>query len=140
MKAIFTKRVIAPILAFVLCICAAGAALAVEGRAVATRTIAVDTDEIITEGYRGVGTNHWSSPYGFGMNDAYQLVNEKRNNMQQPKYIRMLFMPQWIVDTTLPAEQQEYEWNNGIYHFDNIDVQNFSERLRCIKRVALRCF
>lgn len=130
MKKYFSKRIFSAIMALVLCFGVAGATFAVDSDQIATRSITVNTDNIITENYEGIGTNHWSSPYVLGMNDAFQLVNEKRNNMQQLKYVRMLFMPDWIIDTTLPAEQQEYEWNNGIYHFDNIDVQNFFRKVK----------
>ena len=133
MKAIFTKRVIAPILAFVLCICAAGAALAVEGRAVSTRIISVNTDVVVSENYAGVGNNHWSSPYISGMNDAYQTVNEKRTNTIKPAYMRMLFLPDWLVDTSLSSEEQQREWESGIYHFDNIEVINFFQKVKMYK-------
>ncbi|MBQ8203344.1 MAG: hypothetical protein IJZ75_03595 [Clostridia bacterium] len=133
MKNLLTKRLISVIIALALCISAAGVSSAVESNAATTRVITVDTNDIVNESYKGVGSNHWTSPYLYGMNDAYQLVNEKRNNMQQLKYVRMMFLPNWIIDTSLPEEQQKWEWENGIYHFDSIEAQNFFRKIKMYK-------
>ncbi len=130
MKNLFTRRLIAAIMAIVVCVSVAGASFAVGSNTMSTRTITVDTSNVINESYKGIGINHWTSPYVLDMNDAYQLVNEKRNNMQQLKYVRLLFMPNWLVDTTLPEEQQQYEWENGIYHFDNLNIENFFRKVK----------
>ena len=133
MKGLLTKRVISAVLALLLCICVAGAALAVEGKAITTRVITVNTEVVISENYAGVGNNHWSSPYISGMNDAYQTVNEKRTNTIKPAYMRMLFLPDWLVDTSLSSEEQQREWESGIYHFDNIEVINFFQKVKMYK-------
>ena len=93
MRNLFSKRLIASLLAVVLCVCIAGVSMAVEGRADTSRLITVDTNDVVNECYAGVGNNHWSSLYINGMNDAYQTVNEKRNNLQKMRYVRMLFLP-----------------------------------------------
>ena len=133
MKSFLTKRVISAVLALLLCVAVAGASLAVSGRAISTRIISVNTDVVVSENYAGVGNNHWSSPYISGMNDAYQTVNEKRTNTIKPAYMRMLFLPDWLVDTSLSSEEQQREWESGIYHFDNIEVINFFQKVKMYK-------
>ena len=133
MRKIFSKRLIASLLAVVLCVGVAGASLAVEGRAATTRLITVDTNNVVNECYAGVGNNHWSSLYINGMNDAYQTVNEKRNNLQKMRYVRMLFLPYFLIDDSLPLEQQEANWKNGIYNFDNPYFINFMSKVKMYK-------
>lgn len=107
--------------------------MAVEGRAASTRTIIVDTNNVVNECYAGVGNNHWSSLYINGMNDAYQTVNEKRNNLQKMRYVRMLFLPYFLIDDSLSLEQQEENWKNGIYNFDNPYFINFMSKVKMYK-------
>ena len=133
MKKLFTKRLLAGIMSLILCICVAGVAAAVEPRATATRTITVDTNTVVGEDYAGVGNNHWTSLYVSGMNDAYQTMNEKRTNVIKPAYMRMLFMPDWLVDTSLSSAEQQWEWENGIYHFENLEVVNFFQKVKMYK-------
>ena len=133
MKETLVKRLLAAVLALALCIGVAAVSSAVEGGAVATREIFVDTEDVVNGNFKGVGINHWTSLYMLGMNDAYQTVNEKRNNITKPAYVRMLFMPDWLVDTTLTSEQQQWEWENGIYHFDDPEVQNFFQKVKMYK-------
>ena len=142
MKCLPTKRVIFAVLALLLCICVAGAAGATAALDLgelgdillgSSRKITVDTNTIVSEDYAGLGNNHWSSPYISGMNDAYQTVNEKRTNTIKPAYMRMLFLPDWLVDTSLSSEEQQREWESGIYHFDNIEVINFFQKVKMYK-------
>ncbi len=132
MRNIFSKRLLAALLALIVCVSVAGASMAVESSAAETRTVTVDTNDVVNECWGGVGINHWTYLYETEnkMNDAFQTVSEKRNNIIKYKYVRMLFMPDWIIDTTLPVEQQEYEWDNGIYHFESLEAQNFFQKVR----------
>ncbi|MBQ8204066.1 MAG: hypothetical protein IJZ75_07295 [Clostridia bacterium] len=136
MRKLFSKRLIAVVLAVVVCVSAAGASMAVDGSVAATRTITVDTNDVVNECYAGVGNNHWSAPYVQGMNDAYQTVNEKRLNLQKFRYMRMLFVPNWLVDTSLSQEQQEENWNNGIYYYDGIEFKNFMSKVAMYDRIG----
>ena len=130
MKKVFSKRLLAAVLALVVCVSVAGASMAVESSAQSTRLITVDTDTVLTEDFIGIGTNHWCSNFVSGMNAAYQTVNEERNAIQELKYVRLLFLPQWLMDQTLPAEQMKEEYENGIYHWENLNVVNFYEKIR----------
>ncbi len=133
MKNLFQKRIIAAVLAVVLCVSIAGASMAVSGNVAATRLITVDTNDVVNECYAGVGNNHWSSIYINGMNDAYQTVNEKRNNLTKMRYVRMLFLPYWLIDESLPLEEQEQRWKDGIYNFDNPYFINFMSKVKMYK-------
>ena len=130
MKKVFSKRLLAAVLALVVCVSVAGASMAVESSAQSTRLITVDTDTVLTDDFIGIGTNHWCSNFVSGMNAAYQTVNEERNAIQELKYVRLLFLPQWLMDQTLPAEQMKEEYENGIYHWENLNVVNFYEKIR----------
>ena len=138
MKNVFSKRLLAAVLALVVCVSVAGASMAVESSAAETRTVTVDTNDKINENFRGFGINHWSYLYEFedDMNSAFELVNVKRSKIVNYKYVRLLFMPDWIIDTDLPEEQQEYEWNNGIYHFDRLEAVNFFEKVKLYKEAG----
>lgn len=74
MKNLFTKRLIAAVMALVVCVSVAGASMAVESTAQSTRLITVDTDTVLTDDFIGIGSNHWCSNYVGGMNDAYNTV------------------------------------------------------------------
>lgn len=138
MKRVFTKRLLAAFLALIVCIGVAGASMAVESNVLATRTVTVDTSKIVNDNFAGIGINHWTYLYAVedNMNEAFQTVSDKRSNTIKYKYVRMLFMPDWIIDTTLPEEQQKYEWENGIYHFDNLAVQNFFRKVKMYKEAG----
>ncbi len=138
MKNLFTKRLLAAVLALVVCVSVAGVSMAVESNATETRTVTVDTNDVITENFEGFGTNHWTYNYEFerNMNEAFQTVNDKRSNIMNYKYVRMLFMTDWLVDPTLSDEEQEEQWNNGIFHFDNIPVKNFFRNVEMYQKAG----
>lgn len=115
MKGIFSKRALMSIVAFVGCVAIEVTAVAVPAVANSTRTITVDTDTVLNEDYHGLGDNLWVGPYAYGMNDAYQTVNDQRTNTVKPAYMRMMFLPNWLVDAEKTPEEQEYDWTHGIY-------------------------
>ncbi len=125
MKGIFSKRALMSIVAFVGCIAIAVTAVAVPAVANSARTITVDTDTVLNEDYHGLGDNLWVGPYAYGMNDAYQAVNDQRNNTVKPAYMRMMFLPNWLVDAELTPEEQEYNWTHGIYKWDSEEFKHF---------------
>ena len=130
MKTKISKRILAAIMALIVCCSVAVVSSAVESTATQSRTITVDTDTVVNEDFIGIGTNHWSSAYINGMNDAYQTVYEERNAIQELKYVRMMFCASWLVDRSLPAEQQKWEYENGIYHWENLDAVNFFQKVK----------
>ena len=138
MKNVFTKRVLAAVLALVVCVGVAGASIAVESSTEETRTVTVDTNDVVNKNFAGIGINHWTYLYETegNMNEAFQTVSDKRSNLIKYKYVRMLFMPDWIIDTTLPTEQQQYEWENGIYHFESLEAQNFFRKVKMYKEAG----
>lgn len=138
MKNFSLKRVLTAVTALALCIVIAIASFAVSsaGSTSSSRNITVDTQSVIQESYEGLGDNLWCGPYYYGMNDAYQRVNDKRSNIVKPAFMRMMFYPQWIINLEESAETQEYKWNNGIYNFDTVEYKNFVIRVKMLKEAG----
>ena len=113
MKKIFSKRSFMGVVAFFGCLVVAVTAVAIPAMGDTTRTITVDTNTVLNEDYHGLGDNLWVGPYAYGMNDAYQAVNDMRTNVVKPAYMRMMFLPNWLVDAELTPEEQEYNWTHG---------------------------
>lgn len=119
------KRVFTGSIALLCSIVIAVTALAVPAVADSVRTVTVDTDTVLREEFHGYGDNLWPGAYYYGMNDAYQTVNDMRANTLKCAYVRVLFLPHWMVDLSLPEEQQKSNWENGIYNWDNEDFKGF---------------
>lgn len=132
MKGIFSKRALMSIVAFVGCVAIAVTAVAVPAVANSTRTITVDTDTVLSQDYHGLGDNLWVGPYAYGMNDAYQTVNDQRTNTIKPAYMRMMFLPNWLVDAEKTPEEQEYDWTHGIYTWDSEEFKSFVRNAQTI--------
>ena len=132
MQGIFSKRALMSIVAFVGCIAIAVTAVAIPTVANSTRTITVDTDTVLNEDYHGLGDNLWVGPYAYGMNDAYQTVNDQRTNTVKPAYMRMMFLPNWLVDAEKTPEEQEYNWTNGIYNWESVEFKSFLRNAQTI--------
>lgn len=132
MKGIFSKRALMSIVAFVGCVAIEVTAVAVPAVANSTRTITVDTDTVLNEDYHGLGDNLWVGPYAYGMNDAYQTVNDQRTNTVKPAYMRMMFLPNWLVDAEKTPEEQEYDWTHGIYTWDSEEFKSFVRNAQTI--------
>lgn len=134
MKKSFSKRITAAVLTVVIALSAAVVSGAFAGNWSSspkeTRLITVNTDKVITEDFEGVGNNHWVGPYYYNMNDAYQLLNEKRNATLEPSYMRMMFLPQWVVNLNDDAEVQEQKYLNGDYYFESVEFQNFMRKVK----------
>lgn len=84
------------------------------------RSVSVNTSSFIQEDFLGHGNNLWTFPYGRGMNDAYELVNKNRTDMQKPAFMRMMFLPQWIVYIDEEPEVQKQRWESGDYNWNSI--------------------
>ncbi len=125
MKKQIFKRTLSGCIALLCSVVIAVTALAVPAVADSVRTVTVDTDTVLSEEFHGYGDNLWPGAYYYGMNDAYQTVNDQRNNTLKPAYVRMMFNPHWMVDISLPAEEQESKWENGDYYWDNEDFKGF---------------
>ncbi len=125
MKKQLIKRVLTGSIALLGSIVIAVTALAVPAVADSVRTVTVDTDTVLSEEFHGYGENLWPGAYYYGMNDAYQTVNDMRTNTVKAAYVRVMFMPHWMVDINLPAEQQQSNWESGNYYWDNEDFKGF---------------
>lgn len=132
------KRTLTVVTAFALCLVIAIASIAVSSASgtSTSRTITVNTGSVIQDSYEGLGDNLWCGPYYYGMNDAYQRVNDKRTNIVKPAFMRMMFYPQWIVYLDESSASQEYKWTNAIYNFDSIEYKNFVIRVKMLKEAG----
>ncbi len=130
-KQIF-KRTLSGCIALLGSVVIAVTALAVPAVADSVRTVTVDTETVLSETFHGYGDNLWPGAYYYGMNDAYQIVNDQRNNTIKPAYVRMMFLPHWLVDLSQSEEQQQYNWENGIYYWDNEDYKGFVRNCKSI--------
>ncbi|MBQ8203701.1 MAG: hypothetical protein IJZ75_05415 [Clostridia bacterium] len=129
------KRIISISLAIVLCI---GVSFISSADVVATqqrRTVSVNTNSIITDSFLGLGNNLWTGEYTeiYGMNEAYQMVSDKRNNIVKPAYMRMMFLPGWLVFLDETPERQQELWEAGIYNWENENVKSFFRKLKMFK-------
>lgn len=125
MKKIFSKRSLMSVIAFFGCLAIAVIAMAVPAVGDSTRTVTIDMGTVLNENYLGLGDNLWVGPYAYGTNDAYQTVNDQRTNTVKPAYVRMMFLPNWLVDASLTPEEQEYNWTHGIYTWDSVEFKSF---------------
>ncbi|MGN0492434.1 MAG: hypothetical protein ACI4F7_02205 [Acutalibacteraceae bacterium] len=124
-----SKRLTIPLISVTLCIAIAlGAYAATEiyaRTATESRTVTVNTGNVIQDDFEGIGDNLWSGAYSDGMNDAYQKVNDSRTNRVQPAFIRLIFLPEWLVylDEEPAVQQARYEAKD--YNWDSLEAQNF---------------
>ncbi len=132
MRKIFSKRAMMGAVAFFGCIAIAVTAVAIPAFGTSARTVIVDTGTVLNENYHGLGDNLWVGPYAYGMNDAYQAVNDMRTNVVKPAYMRMMFLPNWLVDAELTPEEQEYNWTHGIYNWDSVEFKSFLRNAQTI--------
>ena len=132
MKKIFSKRSLMGMVAFFGCIAIAVTAMAIPAFGDSTRTVTVDMGTVLSENYHGLGDNLWIGQYAYGMNDAYQAVNDQRTNTIKPAYMRMMFLPNWLVDASLTAEEQEYNWTHGIYNWESTEFKSFVRNAQTI--------
>ncbi len=133
MKEKFSKRILMSAVAFFGCIAIAVTAFAVPAIGDSVRTVTVDTDTVISENYHGMGENLWPGAYYYGMNDAYQTVNDQRTNTVKAAYMRMMFLPHWLIDLNLSEEEQQYNWENGIYYWNNEDFKGFVKNCETLR-------
>lgn len=142
MKKSFSKRITAAVLTVVIALSAAVVSGAFSGNwstaPKETRLVTVNTDKVITEDYEGVGNNHWVGPYYYNMNDAYELVNEKRNATLEPSYMRMMFLPQWAVNLNDDAATQEANYLAGNFYFESVEFQNFMRKIKMYHETGTR--
>ncbi len=134
-KKIF-KRIIAALMSLVLCVSAAMLSSAVEGSAAQSRTITLDASKVIQADYEGIGDNLWVGPYAYGMNDAYQLVNEARTNAVAPAWMRMLFEPCWMVYLDEDISVQQERWEQGIYNTDSVEYKDYMNKVKMFAKAG----
>ena len=142
MKKSFSKRITAAVLTVVIALSAAVVSGAFAGNwstaSKETRLVTVNTDKVINEDYEGVGNNHWVGPYYYNMNDAYELVTEKRNATLEPSYMRMMFLPQWAVNLNDDAATQEAKYLAGDFYFESVEFQNFMRKVKMYHETGTR--
>ena len=135
MKSEVFKRVMSVGLAIILCIGISCVSSADVVRAAQKRVVTVDAGSIVTESFLGLGNNLWTGEYKekYGMNEAYQMVSDKRNNIVKPAYMRMMFLPGWLVFLDETPERQQELWEAGIYNWENENVKSFFRKLKMFK-------
>ncbi len=135
MKANFSKKALMSVAALAICICVAVASFALPAVGASERTVNVDFNTVLNEDYLGIGDNYWVGPYDYkntGMMDAYQTVNDVRNNTLKPAYMRMMFFPHWIVDRSLSVEEQEAQYMAGNYYFESEEFKAYARKAKSI--------
>lgn len=99
-----------------------------------TRTVTVDTSDVITEDFYGYGSNLWLGPkYTNNMTDAYYEVNYKRIQTMRPAFMRMMFLPNWLMGDLTDKQVKanaEANWTNGVYDTSSSQFQLFSEYVK----------
>ena len=135
MKSEIIKRIVAVFLALLLCVGISLISFANTATAIQKRVVEVEADTIVTESFLGLGNNLWTGEYtkNYGMNEAYQTVSDKRNNIVKPAYMRMMFLPGWLVFLDETPERQQELWESGIYNWENENVKSFFRKLKMFK-------
>ncbi len=87
--------------------------------------ITTDSDSLIQPDFDGLGDNYWVGPDTKGMNAAFDTVNFKRINTIKPSFVRMMFMPSWLIFMDEPESVQKEKWEKGIYNFESRECQYF---------------
>ncbi|MBQ6713980.1 MAG: hypothetical protein IJN15_00340 [Clostridia bacterium] len=135
MEISFFKRIISVCLVVFLCLGISLISFANTATAIQKRVVEVEADTIVTESFLGLGNNLWTGEYtkNYGMNEAYQTVSDKRNNIVKPAYMRMMFLPGWLVFLDETPERQQELWESGIYNWENENVKSFFRKLKMFK-------
>lgn len=92
-----------------------------------TLEIIAEPENIVQPDFDGIGDNYWVGPNAKGMNSAFETVNFKRINTIKPAFVRMMFMPSWLIFMDEPEEIQKEKWEKGIYNFDSRECRHFLE-------------
>lgn len=128
------------IIAVVLCLSISSAVSAIVMSNNGDVTITIDSNNVISEEFLGVGGNNWSSNLSnegkerTGMTEAYFEIDAKRILTVRPKIMRIMIQPHYIVDfddngdgvvNELDTNKGENNWKNGKYNFDSDYMYNF---------------
>ncbi len=92
-----------------------------------TLEIVAEPDNIIQPDFDGIGDNYWVGPNAKGMNSAFETVNFKRINTIKPAFVRMMFMPSWLIFMDEPESVQKEKWEKGIYNFESRECRHYLE-------------
>jgi len=93
------------------------------------RKISIETNNIVFKNFLSIGGNVFpglmsnEGRQGSGMNDVYFEVERKRFVSAKPQLNRLLFPVDYMVTNTGNEEQDGWNYNNGIYDFENDKAQ-----------------
>ena len=95
-----------------------------------TNKLKIEAKNTVNANYGGVGGNLWTSDLSdegikaIRLTEAYFEINAQRINKVKPKLMRIMIMPQYIVDYSDGKNGYE-NWINGIYDFNTSYMHNF---------------
>lgn len=103
----------------------------------------IETKNVVNSNYGGLGGNFWTgclSKEGIEkikMNEAYFEVNAQRIIKVKPKLMRIMIMPQYIVDYSDGKNGYE-NWINGVYDFNTSYMHNFWRYCEVFKKAGTK--
>lgn len=144
---IFSKRILTAVIALVLCVSVAIASYALPSALSGLSANPVPDRQIIVpkadgsyteiqDDFIGYGDNHWDADYHSDMNDSFQEVFNSRTNRISPGFMRMVFMPHWLMYTDRSIEEQEAAWEVGNYNTNNRDYLKFMRNIEMFARAG----
>ena len=105
--------------------------------------LSIETKNVVNSNYGGLGGNFWTgclSKEGIEkikMNEAYFEVNAQRIIKVKPKLMRIMIMPQYIVDYSDGKNGYE-NWINGVYDFNTSYMHNFWRYCEVFKKAGTK--
>lgn len=108
-----------------------------------TNKIRIESKNVVNSNYGGMGGNLWTACLSdegvenLKMTEAYFEVNAQRINKVKPKLMRIMIMPQYIVDYSDGKNGCE-NWINGIYDFNTSYMHNFWRYCEAFKKAGTK--
>lgn len=103
----------------------------------------LEANNIVNSNYGGLGGNFWTgclSKEGIDktkMDEAYFEVNAQRIIKVKPKLMRIMIMPQYLVDYRDGKNGYE-NWVNGVYDFETSYMHNFWRYCEVFKKAGTK--
>ena len=108
-----------------------------------TNKFRIEAKNVVNSNYGGVGGNLWTSCLSdegikaLKMTEAYFEVNAQRINKVKPKLMRIVIMPQYMVDYS-DGKNGEENWVNGVYDFNSSYMHNFWRYCEAFKKAGTK--
>ena len=103
----------------------------------------IESKNAVCSNYGGVGGNLWTCDLSdegikaIRLTEAYFEINAQRINKVKPKLMRIMIMPQYIVDYSDGKNGYE-NWINGIYDFNTSYMHNFWRYCEAFKKAGTK--